>query len=228
MSHKSAKRARRADRTLIATARSRPDLMNHLTRQLGLLRRRAASFDAGFEDEALHLALVLRVLLHDTNSSHSLLGQLGVKHALHFVDTANPIDPSNLLPTEGLLMLKGDSSGVTYIAPLGDGVPERYRRTKGFDLWWHAPVSKTKDRRLFSRYDYVVRIVANREGGAHLDPTPDPDFDDFVRGNPFGWVLESGEQPPQRPAGNEVLASVRQIAYEVDQTLTALEATPSG
>lgn len=213
MSHKNAKRARRADRTLIASARSKPDLMNHLSRQ--------------FEDEALHLALVLRVLLHDTDQSHSLLGQLGMKNAIPFVDTANPIDPSNLLPTEGLLMLRLDPSGATYVAPLGDGPPERYERTKPFDLWWTGPVSKTSDGRFFTRFDYVVRMVANREGGAHLDPTPDPDFQDFVRGNPFGWTWEGGEPSPRRPAGNEVLASIRQVAYEVDQTLAPLAAAPS-
>jgi hypothetical protein len=37
---------------------------------------------------------VLRVLLHDTSTSHSLLSQLGVKDTLRFVDTRRePLTP---------------------------------------------------------------------------------------------------------------------------------------
>jgi hypothetical protein len=50
----------------------------------------SASADCGGE----RLAVSLRVLLHDTNTSHSLLGQLGKKN-IKFVDAALDFDPKN-------------------------------------------------------------------------------------------------------------------------------------
>ena len=63
------------------------ELQGHLDEQLEFLERSAASFDAGYEGEAKELAVSLRVLLHDTQQSHSLLGQLGRREGT-FVDTA--------------------------------------------------------------------------------------------------------------------------------------------
>jgi hypothetical protein len=63
------------------------ELECHLAEQLQFLQVSAAAFDAGFEGEAKRLAVVLRILLHDTKSSKSLLGQLGRKGG-PFFDTA--------------------------------------------------------------------------------------------------------------------------------------------
>lgn len=62
-------------------------LVDHLREQLRFIEASAASYDNGFEGEARRLANVLRLLLHDTRASRSLLGQLGVKEELQYVDT---------------------------------------------------------------------------------------------------------------------------------------------
>lgn len=71
------------------------DLEEHLVEQIQFLESSAASFDSGFESESKRLATTLRVLLHETNRSHSLLDQLGKKATLKFFDTAYPVDPDN-------------------------------------------------------------------------------------------------------------------------------------
>lgn len=58
-----------------------------LAEQYDFLRASAARFDDGHHHESKRLALTLRVLLHDTPKSASLLDQLGVKDTLMFVDS---------------------------------------------------------------------------------------------------------------------------------------------
>ena len=64
-----------------------PDLVRHLANQVAFLRESAASYDKGFEAEGQRLAVALRVLLHDTARSVSLLSQLGLRDRLMFADT---------------------------------------------------------------------------------------------------------------------------------------------
>jgi len=62
------------------------------------MKASATAFDSGFEAEAKRLAVSLRVLLHDTNSSRALLDQLGVKNKLRFTETSEPMDQYSLGP----------------------------------------------------------------------------------------------------------------------------------
>jgi hypothetical protein len=219
MSHKNAKRGRIARRM---APRSNPQLVELLAEHLGWLERSGAAFDSGLEDEAKRLAVVIRTLVHDTAASSSLLGQVGLKSRIHFVDSADPILPGNLAPTLGLVMLRiSTADGGSYVPHLGDGPPDLYGRTLAFDRWWNAPVAKLQDGRTISRREFVMPIV-NREGGAHVDPQLDAMFDDFVRRNPFGWVQarttdDGGTVVPID--GNGALACVRQIAWELEQTI---------
>ena len=64
-----------------------PELEQELNDQIELLKLDAANYDAGREIVAKSLAVKLRILLHDTTNSKSLLGQLGKKNK-QFYDTA--------------------------------------------------------------------------------------------------------------------------------------------
>jgi hypothetical protein len=105
------------------------DLVEKLQQQVGFLRRSAALFDDGHQDEAFRLAGAIRTLVHDTGASHSLLGQLGVKDTISFLDTAEPIDPRNLAPTLGLVQAwieYGPAGTVgSYEAPLAGDPPKK-------------------------------------------------------------------------------------------------------
>src|SRR4051794_33300830 len=69
-------------------AREFGDLLTKLRSQVGFMKRSCMAFDDGHEDEGERLALAVRILVHDTPQSHSLLAQLGVKTALGFTDTS--------------------------------------------------------------------------------------------------------------------------------------------
>jgi hypothetical protein len=60
--------------------------LNHLVQQLEFLDSSCAAFDAGSLAEAKRLATTVRVLLHDTRSSTSLLQRLGLKASVPWAD----------------------------------------------------------------------------------------------------------------------------------------------
>jgi hypothetical protein len=197
-----------------APKKSRQDLLVLLDECRDFLRSSAASFDGGLDHEAKRLAVTLRVLLHDTAQSHALLTQLGVRDRLRWLNSADPIRPGNLLQTPGLVIMRVQAgSGGTYIAPLDQRPFEPV--TCDFAAWWHEPVSRLADG-TWCRKDYVLTL-ANKEGGAHVDPDLTPRYDRLVR-EKLGWMyFESGVERPFD--GNVATASVRQIAYEVTRTL---------
>ncbi len=66
----------------MSAKRTREDLSEAFGRRVRLMRSAAERFDAGEEDAGFEMAVHLRVLLHDTSQSHSILAQLGVKAGL--------------------------------------------------------------------------------------------------------------------------------------------------
>lgn len=197
------------------TAKSRPPdrLVQHLTDQLEFLRRSAKGFDDGFAGEACRMAVTLRTLLHNTKQSYGLLTQLGVLTATTlFVDTSMPIEPGNLLPTPGLVLMRLVAGGEgTYTPRLDEGpLPTRL---VAFDTWWTDAVTKYGEGVLQSRKNYVLTL-ANKEGGAHVDPSLNEEYEALVTNNALGFQFSIGEDAFEDFRGNPVAASVRQIAHE--------------
>jgi len=202
---------------------SRSELLSYLEEQRSFLARSARAYDEGYEDEAKRLALTIRVLLHDAAQSQSLLTQLQIKNSLRYTDSAAPINPQNLLPTPGLAMMQvAGGIGGRYIPPLDDLIRSRQRKSKQFKAWWEEPVTKVQSA-TYSRRDYVL-TVANKEGGGHVDPALKQAWVDLTRNNAIGFKYFQ-ESPAGQATfdfeGNLGLASVRQIAWELADTLEA-------
>jgi hypothetical protein len=109
----------------------------------------------GDYDEAVRLAVSLRVLLHDTGRSHSVLGQLGWKLRLEYVNSLRPLELAPgivaVLGTDtgqhvgeafGLVALRADDMGnLRYVAPLAEAAPSPLSETVipptlSFEEWW--------------------------------------------------------------------------------------------
>jgi hypothetical protein len=68
----------------------------------------------------------------------------------------------------------------------------------------------------FSRRDIVLPI-ANKDGGAHVDPDLDKRYADLSRLNSMGWLASTGDGPAAMP--HVELMCVRHIAHELLVTL---------
>jgi hypothetical protein len=192
---------------------SQSDLQEHLEEQLQFLEASAEAFDRGFEAEAKRLAVTIRVLVHDTPNSRSVLGQLGMK-GCPFVDTAEPLDPDNFAPYSGLVAVLGNLQGAKYVPFLDDIL--HTNRTMPFEEWWAISVFIDGKRRKFSRGELVL-TAANQDGGAHVDPGLNGQYEALSKKNAMGvWFAACAKTGPM---ANPERAAIRQIAHELLKTL---------
>lgn len=187
-------------------------LREHLKEQFSFLEVSAESFDSGYTAEAKRLAVTIRILLHDSGRSHSILGQLNMKDRTFF-DTSSEFDPRNLVTHSGLVLMRPGPNGMEFAAKLDAA---RIQQWTPFLTWWEAVVFVDQDRRPLSRKQLIL-TAANKDGGAHVDPKLEEVYAELSRANSLGWMTGSDEaprpmNPPERPA-------IRQIAHEVLKTL---------
>lgn len=189
------------------------ELQEHLADHIQFLKSSADSFDAGFTGESKRMATSLRVLLHDTTKSHSLLSQLSLK-SIPFYDSAIPINPRNKASHSGLVgALIGPSGGKPI--PFLDNAPEGYRQIE-FEAWWNAPIFVDSKRQVFTRRDLIL-TVADQDGGAHVDPALEESYAQLSRHNSMGWFYTDGAA--NTPIKEFERAAIRQITHEILKTL---------
>jgi hypothetical protein len=194
---------------------TRKDLAQQFSDQLDFLQWSAEGYDLGHTAEAKRLATTLRVILHDTKYSHSLLKQLR-KSGTPFVDSARGIDPSNALAQCGLALPAFAPPNAFYIPMLdGDFAIHKRRKRVPLEDWWKVPVIKTNTGVLLSRRDLVL-FIADQDGGAHVDPELDQDYAAVSRRNALSIVMTIGGR--KYPVKWAERACVRQIAHEVLKT----------
>ena len=181
---------------------SRADLDCHLQEPLGFLERSADAFDRGYQDEAKRLAVTIRVLVHDSGSSQSLLSQLGRKDA-QFFNSALDVDGTSLTSQSALADVSIGPGGVRHVARLDTG-----------DLTW-IHWSDLEGQEL-TRRDLVL-VVAHQDGGAHVDDSLDETYARISRLNALGRYTASEKK--LAPLGSAELVSIRQVAHELLKSL---------
>jgi hypothetical protein len=200
----------------VTVTQTTEELSKHLSEQIRFLRTSAAAFDAGEDGEAKRIATAVRVLCHDTRSSTSLLTQLNLKGIL-FHNTASEFDPDNLTTTTALLELRLNTDGTSgHQAPL-DNRPPHFIRKTSFDDWWGSVILDDAKGSRLRRKDLVL-YLANKDGGAHVDPHIPAEYAAIIRNEGFGWWLTDNRGTRPFPGRVERL-SMRQIAHEVLVTL---------
>jgi hypothetical protein len=198
-----------------AYLQSEAQLVQHLRDHIGFLQTSADAYDGGVEGEAKRLAVSIRVLVHDTHVSKSLLGQLGEKN-IQFFDSSFPMIPGILNTHCGLAATLLDK-GAKYVACLDD-TPAEQTISVDFESWWNSPVVLDAKGNRLSRKDLVL-AVADQDGGAHVDPSLSQIYADLSRNNSVGGWVSSGKSI--QPMGGPERAAIRQIAHELLKTLLA-------
>lgn len=154
--------------------RNKNELLNNLKQQIELLRLNCKSYDEGNKIVALQIAATLRTLLHNTARSSSVLNQFLNNYVLSeptfFSVGKNILEPNTIIRsnlTNYSLKVLSDTEVKTGI------IPDLHINTKipnlPFSEWWERFIVLYWDEYQLSRKD-VVLLLANKEGGTHLDP----------------------------------------------------------
>ncbi len=194
---------------------SREQLEQHLRDQIGFLDRSCKSYDAGDVAEYKRMAVAIRILVHESRASKSLLGQLGLTND-PILSFAEPIDGRNLLPDWPLGLIEMSGGGGRYRPILDQGpVPPR---PLPLDQWGHEIVYRDPDKYSIDRAT-IVLVAANQDGGAHVDPEIDDRYSALASDG--GGMMMFG------PMGEVTLSDlekvcIRHIAFELTTSLRAI------
>ena len=161
--------------------RTPAELLGDLLTQLKFLRQECAHYDAGDWTYGAQIAVKLRVLLHRTGMFHSLLGQITERFAFSCPDflclSTVRGEMSNKGRTDFVrspliqyqMTHRPDVPPVLTIRPVPLQSGKRYER-RAFRTWWDGIDVVLIDREHFLTRKGVVCLLANEEGGAHIQP----------------------------------------------------------
>ena len=197
-------------------SRTPADLRQEVREQVQLLTEYCRLFDGGAQPFAKPMATALRVLLHTNpkpnSNTRALLDHFQLRSG-RWYDVAGPISRTNLLNSVPLVIMRmsktADGTTATHVPKLAwiDSRPTRV----AFTDWWTRPVAHSHELGSVSRMS-LVRELADRDGGAHVD-TNFSDAYAALRAGTFGGF--SGlDSKGLVPFDGLHQASIRSIAHE--------------
>lgn len=196
------------------------------------------AYDRGSTREAYRLATTIRVLVHDTSRSHSLLSQMLVKDKISYIDgrlpsfdNLSPLGAEAVNSAPGLAVIahfyrpEGNTKNTSEYWPAFrmDANEISSQQRVAFDTWWKTAVCVDTLGHSQFRRNFIL-AAANKDGGAHIDPEFGPDLEGYramTREGSMGtrtngsYVVSGG--PPDSGATelSPALAIIRQIAEEL-------------
>ena len=190
---------------------------------LSTIRSASERFDQGRHTEARSLAGHLGALLHGPDA---LIERLALRDALTWVDTAGVPNPKTTCSTAGLTLMRIRSrhhGAGEFVPKLAMYPPAPIRTRSGeqifsgsripFEDWWTNPVVKDAYGAQYSRMQLVLALGDARDAASVAAR-------DALQSNPsFGWVVGASADVDRPLCGSPVIASVRQIGYEVVQSI---------
>lgn len=209
-------------------------LEEKLEQAVELLKLSCEQFDKGNVVAAVQIATQLRVLVHDTAQSHSLLQQLGIKDSLQYTDSSIKHRGISFLHLENMsnqvisvsdsiyagLLIRKMANGDREHFPTLDFAPllETNLRDSAhvdFETWYTGQMMFECLGLKMTRRD-IICTLANKEGGAHVDLRYSDAYKYFKEPTMLDITI-NGRQACFRQ--NPVYVSVRQIAWEVMESL---------
>ena len=201
--------------------RDKKQLEEKLKAQIYFLQKSIKDYDKGDVRETARIALHLRTLLYDSKKSKSTFYLYNIKNKLAFINTSQPV--TDRLPVGFCVIKTGiefdektdkPKHRTTYVPLLG--YAHIYGKSK-FNKWWKQVVVLDKEQQSFTR-ETLIRYVANKDGGAHVDLSLDKDYYDLKYEGSID--IECSLNNHKCEFENDIVeASIRQIAYEVLFTL---------
>lgn len=200
------------------------DYLESLHIQLDFLIDSCEKFDIGKFHYAKQIAKDIRVLVHQTRDSTSLLTWLEKQNSMNFCSTASL--PKNAVyfiglvtPTNRIVL---NDSGNQFIEhtflPILNSNKTIGKKWINFENWYNHPVLVCNPTSI-SRKD-IITYLANKDGGAHVDSYVDENIYKISKGiNSLVYATDKPleEDPYQKgePFINLINAAARQIAHEL-------------
>ena len=194
----------------------RKEVCELLKEQLHRLSQQAIIYDTGDYSIAKEMVVKLRVIFHNTNNSKSLVRQLGF-HKKKYLDTGKKYDATNYATFHGLLQIHLDTNR----AELKPRLNIHEGRYVNLENWWGLKkIIVDKNKKAFTRKEIVLE-VANKDGGAHVDPEINIDYDELSRNNSINWEVKKNGELSE--INNPVFPSIRQIVYETIESFKEID-----
>lgn len=217
---------------MCAAMDSRRRFRDQLKRNVGYIRRSCELFDQGHQEEGIRIATALRVLLHDTQRSKSLLSHLKVKRTMKLNSSCHPPSP-RVIMFEGMGRLTVKVSGHDVSRQLDPVLDEDAFKhiPVPIEQWWEMPVyvqnrlvrnSSGQDeveQTHLTRKD-IILAAANKDGGAHVDEKLEPNYERLAASGALGMYMDQitvgdGTLVVLPPLENAHLVYLRQMGHEV-------------
>jgi hypothetical protein len=127
----------------------------------------------------------------------------------------------NPLTQAGLTLMKVTTGAGAEWVPRRDVPvpnPAAQPRDVPFGSWWRTTVTKDSAGGTWNRYN-MVWAIANKEGGAHVDPNQPIDVRAIEEKNSMAWTYHDPIVGDKPMSNGPLLPSIRQIAYELEHTM---------
>ena len=172
-------------------ARRKENVLARLREQMEFLRTSLSGFYGGNFAESVRIAACIRVLVHESRTSKPLLAQ-AKPNGLELPILGNVGEWPGEVQIVSFVV--GVRMGPT-VAPAVDLGSSHYTLST-VGAWWNRTVFTFRSRlgrQLVYKRKQVVLILANREGGAHVDEHEDPDYVRLLTDLPLSFTF-SGVQ----------------------------------
>ena len=183
--------------------------LDHLKRQISFLQRSATSYDAGYHDEAIRIAVVIRVLIHQTKNSTSLLSHLNATQIKLRSSTIGYLPGTVLFFGLGSLTIGPD--GMMYVPSLDAEIPH----SLSVQDWWEQVVYVVDPSNRISR-KRIILAAANQDGGAHVDSKLNSEYAELAKAGSLGSVSRTLDGVEHYEDIQDVhFVAIRQMAHEL-------------
>lgn len=166
-------------------ARPKEQVLLKLKEQMDLLRTSVRAFYEGQFAESLRIATSIRILVHESRTSKPLL----IMAQPNGLELPIREDVSHWNDETILGFAVGVRLGPT-VAPAVD-LESTHRSFSTVGAWWNRVVFTFPSRlgtQVVNRRRHVVLILADREGGAHVDPDLDPNYARLLTDLPLSFA----------------------------------------
>ncbi|SRR5260370_5136300 len=166
--------------------RPKEKILAKLKEQVAFLRTSLRAFYAGDLAESVRIATIIRVLVHETGMSKPLLKQAkpnGLE--LPILEHVGEWPGEEQIFSFAVSVRMGST-----IAPAVD-LGSTHHTLSSVGAWWNRTVFTFQSRvgtQLIYTRKQVVLILSDKEGGAHVDPTEDPNYARLLTDLPLSFA----------------------------------------